>query len=729
MFKKLLSLVLIVALLIPILPATNVLANIQHNYDLSGIDSFPTDEAINNFINEYPYVLPHKWNLANNGSNAGIPEGGIGFSLVGSYNPITVNYNRTTDEMMFNSEGGIYILFDNNALNYYENGRPTALISTREVFSTDVGDPNTSGIHFNYRYGQMQHDYNLTGIDVHPTDQEINNFINTWDYVIPLKGHDKATGNTFLNLYGSNSPLNFTKNNDGYSIDANGQEWQPLWGSSTGIVRSNTFSRTYDEIFSFTTDIGTPNTQNIIVSGEWLQHDYNLTGIDLHPTDEQINQFINQHEYVFPIKTTAINSDVVVLQVIGSNELITANYNNLDDTFYISTNNGFRLLQHGEIQEFHDMEYREMSNRNLFTTEIGEPNTANIYYTYNIEDYKNILEVNNLTAPETTEATVKLNWNNPNDDNFKEVNIYRNNVLIETTTEEEYIVTGLQPYTNYIFKVTTIDQQGRESDGVTIAAMTTEIPIFQLTNIQAESDYNRVDLSWNNPNSEYFSHVTIYRKEKSSGFNFFSSVAGTPVHANETNDEYDPLFETNGTYFNDLTVEPETTYEYNLTTTNDNGEESEGQTVTATTSEEPTPTMGGIEQETDENGDFVYSWTTPTSGQVKVMIDGEEYALVDASQGSITIPSEDMTFNYLGEPEIYLQPIGEFGTEGAPVNANSMTIATGWGIFSPSDVLITSVGILSLIGSFVLLVLAVRFTPRLIELIRKSVNQKRTQSR
>src|SRR5690606_30948654 len=97
------------------------------------------------------------------------------------------------------------------------------------------------------------------------------------------------------------------------------------------------------------------------------------------------------------------------------------------------------------------------------------------------------------------------------------------------------------------------------------------------------------------------------------------------------------IFETNGTYFNDLTVEPKTTYDYRLTTT-DGYTETSGVDITTTTPAAPVPEMGGVVVEPQPNGDYLYKWETPAAGQVKIIVGGEEYTTVPAEDKQLLIP-------------------------------------------------------------------------------------------
>ncbi|WP_117161269.1 thrombospondin type 3 repeat-containing protein [Paraliobacillus sp. X-1268] len=107
-------------------------------------------------------------------------------------------------------------------------------------------------------------------------------------------------------------------------------------------------------------------------------------------------------------------------------------------------------------------------------------------------------------------------------------------------------------------------------------------PVGEVINLELEAQFDRVDLSWTLPDSDRLAHVNIYRDEITET-SMLQKIMGVSVaHAATTE-----IFETNGTYFNDLTVEPEAEYEYTVTTTDTDGIESNGVTATTGTPKEP----------------------------------------------------------------------------------------------------------------------------------------------
>lgn len=76
-------------------------------------------------------------------------------------------------------------------------------------------------------------------------------------------------------------------------------------------------------------------------------------------------------------------------------------------------------------------------------------------------------EISGLTIPAITHEAVQMNWINPLDTNFAGVVIYRNGDKIEDgLLTDTYTDTGLQPNTQYTYKIHTISQDGYMSAGV-----------------------------------------------------------------------------------------------------------------------------------------------------------------------------------------------------------------------------------------------------------------------
>lgn len=351
-------------------------------------------------------------------------------------------------------------------------------------------------------------------------------------------------------------------------------------------------------------------------------------------------------------------------------------------------------------------------------------------YVYEIELFeKQMIQYEEVSNLNITNNGLKnhITFEKPSMEGYTGANIYRNGVLIASldSTQTSFEDTVSEYKTTYTYKVTAL-YGADETDGIEKSITTGERVIEEIKDINVSTKYDRVEIQWEVPESEDFSFVRIYRKtieelkpiEEESG-----SLFEKKVYAAETDEDgpYTPLFETNGTYFNDLSVKPRSEYEYRLATVTTDGSESKGVFVSASTPDEPTPAIigGGW---TDENGEYIFTWNEPTTGTVKVLVSGEEYAVVPASQKKIAIPREKIKF-VLGKPDVTLIPVSIYGKEGKPYTPNPLKQVKA--PFSVSDLLKSGSSLLFVLGPFVLLALAFLIVPRFRGVFKKAIKEGR----
>ncbi|GAC92355.1 hypothetical protein KN10_2791 [Anoxybacillus flavithermus NBRC 109594] len=332
----------------------------------------------------------------------------------------------------------------------------------------------------------------------------------------------------------------------------------------------------------------------------------------------------------------------------------------------------------------------------------------------------------NLSLVPSTNSLL-AQWINPTDSGFIGNDLYLDGNFITSLDKDatSYNFTNLNPNTSYAVKVVSKFIDGYSSTGQTATAKTT-IPVEDVADLQADAKYDRVKLSWTRPNSEFFSHVKIYRKnvERKS---FWDQLFGTTsVSAENTSDGYTPMFETNGTYWIDLTVTPDTTYSYKVTSVNIEGDESQGVTVETTTPSEPVPVLAGVATTQNENGDYVVTWTSPSKGTVKLLIEGREYAQVDAATKQIVVRKEDMKTDFFGAYAATLIPIGEYGTKGQAVNVPSLGGKIDFPL-SFQDFMETTISILAWVAPFILLSLVFIFWRPIFNFIKKAISERRVK--
>lgn len=323
--------------------------------------------------------------------------------------------------------------------------------------------------------------------------------------------------------------------------------------------------------------------------------------------------------------------------------------------------------------------------------------------------------VSDITSTTTFDKVV-LKWVNPKNAELVDVQVNGKSIgKVQTFTEN-----GLKPGEEYEYKITAVYSDGTLIDAIYKTA-TKEYVDVDIVDLKATPSHDRVDLSWKLPSDGALKHVNIYREKKTS---FFSEILVETAYAAGTK-----IFETNGTYFNDLTVSADTKYEYTLTTQSSYGTESPGVKIEVKTAKAPPPDqIEGDGWEKDPNGDYLYKWTSPTTGTVKVMVGGKEFKVVAASDLKILIPKADMKFTVLGAPDVYLIPIGEDGAEGVPTKPPSSGGEGGTDIpFSPNDLLKSGMGLLWVVGPFVLLALAFLLVPKLRNMAIQAFNQRKGQ--
>jgi len=301
---------------------------------------------------------------------------------------------------------------------------------------------------------------------------------------------------------------------------------------------------------------------------------------------------------------------------------------------------------------------------------------------------------------------------------------YIGQVGVRTDADTSYKFSNLESETKYTYQV-----KGKFGDLFTdkvTVNFTTPEGDKEVTNLNATATAQEVSLVWKMPVYKNLDVARIYRQKEDTGMiaRFFSFFAAES--------KYEPIFETNGTTFKDLTVKADKEYTYKVTTVDKLGNETDGKTVVIKT-KKMAVSGGGIE--TDENGDYVITWTSPTSGKIKVLVGGEQYAIVAASDKKIVIPKEKMKFDLFGKPDVKLVPVDDDGTEGEitkPGTGGSGGSGGGGGlgeivgggeiskILNPENVLKGGVQLLAVIGGFVLLGLAFRVVPKLVRMIRNA---------
>lgn len=328
--------------------------------------------------------------------------------------------------------------------------------------------------------------------------------------------------------------------------------------------------------------------------------------------------------------------------------------------------------------------------------------------------------ISNLKS-DSTPNSISLSWKNPDSNDFIGVVIKKNgeNIADLQRDRSSYVTRDLEPDTEYEFEVFSKYEGGLSEPVKKTVRTEVEPSLGEVKDLKAEAEHDRVDLSWTLPESEGFHHVNIYRDEIKEEPSLIQRLfSGNVAYAAATT----PIFETNGTYFNDRTVQPSTRYEYTLTTT-DGDIETSGVSIEVQTLAEPPPQMGGIDGSQQENGDYLYTWETPTDGEVKIIVGGREYATVPAADGSFTVPANDMAYTTFGDPDVSLRPVSPSGVEGED-SSLSPSLESPFGV---TDLLEAGNGLLWLIGPIILLALSFILVPKLRSLIINGFKVKKSE--
>jgi hypothetical protein len=474
---------------------------------------------------------------------------------------------------------------------------------------------------------------------------------------------------------------------------------------------------------------GLITTQNFSNFIQKTYHPINITGvrsIKVYSTDSNGNN-LNEIE-LKGIKVPIVYRNVSSLNQVKDYKSVSLSWENPAIEEFI----GVKVYRDGTLIRTIDESVTAFTDKNLSPSKSYSYQIMSIYSdgyetsglmvnvtTDDIANVSNLQETHNYQS-------VNLTWKNPTIEEFIGVKVYRDETLIETLDRSitAYNQTGLLPDREYNYKFISIYSTGFESKPTTITVRTDELPVVKdVKEVSVKATHNRVNIDWKLPTQEGLKHVNIYRKkieEKPGFFESIFSLSGTKVYAADPETK---IFETNGTYFNDLTVKPESEYQYTLTTQTDDGRESKGVIVKAVTGEEPEPVLKDDGFSVDTDGNYVFKWTEPTTGKVKVLIDGSHYKTVEASTNQIVIPKSDLKFNSFGDPKVSLVPISPNGKEGQATNEPGGLINSLKLPFQASDLLQTIMGIIALVAPFILLTLVIYYFKPIKDLIVRAAHR------
>lgn len=362
---------------------------------------------------------------------------------------------------------------------------------------------------------------------------------------------------------------------------------------------------------------------------------------------------------------------------------------------------------YSDFEGYIDIDEAYANNLTFYTSVSGSP-----FKIYEIDvmgdDKTEFLPVSNIDATDVGYEYAKIEYDVP--ENAQKILINGTDV----GRENNYILRNLKSGQKYTVQIDAVYANGKVVS--TVFSFTTKkyADPKNVTELKAQADFESVKLSYNY--DETVDHVAVYRK-KNEFFNNFDTFA--------------KIGETEGKTFEDKNLADDTSYTYLVRSVNKNDVYSDGVSVDVKTEKKPKDEVEKIEPEEPEkqaNGDYLFKWTKPEKGNVKVLVGGKEYKIVPALNKQILIPKKDLKYDILGNPDVKLIPVSESGIEGDPVNPNLPNNGGIGGIggtdfskdFNPNTLLGNSTGLLWLIGGFVLLGLAFIVAKMYIKTIKKS---------
>ena len=401
------------------------------------------------------------------------------------------------------------------------------------------------------------------------------------------------------------------------------------------------------------------------------------------------------------------NEAVVIKEIHGNWGNNTNIYINLYDTnnrlvFSRFSSELNRMAYSGAINSMNRVNLRSFnlpSIKRLEVQNIAPTSSINVrkIEAHGIGVEPNTQEVNNLSITRTP-TSIGLDWDNL-PDGFRNSNIYINGEKEAELTDTSYTINDLTPSSSYEVRISTVDEREMESAGLIQNIWTRTITS---PSVDYEVTHNSVTLTWDNPT--YYESYTIQRDNE---------VLETDFQGQE---------------YTITGLRPNSPFRIRVLT-NYEGHTGEDNGFIINTRRAPPPEMGGIGEGRDEEGNFIYTWDQPIEGQVKVVVGGNEFRTVNASNQSITIPRNEMAYDIWGEPDIILIPISEDGTEGEATPPTENGGVGGIDVpIKGNDVLTSGFAILGFLAPLILLILVVYFTRhRLIPVVKTTLTPKKAR--
>lgn len=211
----------------------------------------------------------------------------------------------------------------------------------------------------------------------------------------------------------------------------------------------------------------------------------------------------------------------------------------------------------------------------------------------------------------STSNSISFDWSDSSESDFSHYELRLDGLLINNTlSDSAYILDDLEPDTDYLFEVVSVDVSGNKSPMKSILAKTLmqdNIPPDNLLEVQHTVTENAVSFGFKLPTDEDFSHLEVYK--------------GTTLIKSDLTAEA----------FSDTGLQPDTLYTYKFVSVDKNGNKSSGTIVNVTTKkvidETPPEQVENVVVEPG-NGYLHISWDASTSPDLDgydVYIDGVKH--------------------------------------------------------------------------------------------------------
>lgn len=314
-------------------------------------------------------------------------------------------------------------------------------------------------------------------------------------------------------------------------------------------------------------------------------------------------------------------------------------------------------------------------------------------YGFNDGNSNPLLEVEGISHKNDYES-ITVSYQIPENDNFSHLEVFRNGQkILSDYKDTSFKDSGLNPNTRYNYQIVSYGLNGYRTEGVSYSVTTDEAPaIGDVENVEVITTTTDTKILYELPKEKDFSHVVIYRDD-------------VKVADNHTANLYE-----------DTGLKADTEYIYKIVAVRFDGFESKGITIRAKT-KPYSKELENIGYERNDNGDYVFKWEEPETGEVIVLIDNIEYRRVAANDKQIIIPEKDLKVDVLGNPKVSLRVVTPEGETGEEYDLETKKI------ISLTDALGGSMQLFGAISGFVLLWIAIYFQEPLIGLVVSGISK------